>query len=137
MVTTLAFCAALLASGDEPLRLPPEHHELIPIEQNIIAHTNAQRQRYGLPALEVDMNLVVTARRHASWMSLTRAFRHTTLPVAENIAMGQRSSLEVVSDWMGSPGHRANILNGSHRRIGVSAYRTPEGIIYWCQQFAP
>ena len=36
---------------------------------------------------------------------------------------------------MNSPGHRANILNPGYRRIGVAAYRTPEGTVYWCQQF--
>jgi uncharacterized protein YkwD len=55
--------------------------------------------------------------------------------VAENIAMGQRSSTEAVQSWMSSPGHRANILDASYTRIGVSAYRTPDGTIFWCQQF--
>jgi uncharacterized protein YkwD len=36
---------------------------------------------------------------------------------------------------MNSSGHRANILNPGYRRIGVAAYATPEGTIFWCQQF--
>ena len=55
--------------------------------------------------------------------------------MAENIAMGQRTSNEVLNSWMNSSGHRANILNRSYRRIGVAAYTTPQGTIYWCQQF--
>ncbi|NQT15397.1 MAG: hypothetical protein HQ582_21755 [Planctomycetes bacterium] len=50
-------------------------------------------------------------------------------------AQGQRSSTEVVRDWMNSSGHLADILNQSHRRIGVAAYRTESGTIFWCQQF--
>ena len=49
--------------------------------------------------------------------------------------MGQNSSAEVINAWMNSSGHRANILNPSYTRIGVAAYVTPGGTIYWCQQF--
>jgi len=138
MLSQLAICATVLLLGNDGLaELAPDHGELITIEQNIISRTNEERQRHGLPALEVDMNLVHSARLQATWMTLNRILRHTLRPVAENIAMGQRNSQEVVNDWMRSPGHRANILNASNRRIGVGAYRTPDGTIYWCQQFAP
>ena len=36
------------------------------------------------------------------------------------IAEVQSSSGQVVNDWMNSSGHRANILNGGHRKIGVA-----------------
>jgi uncharacterized protein YkwD len=68
-------------------------------------------------------------------MTNRQSLRHTHAAVAENLAMGQRTSREVVRDWMNSPGHRANILNRRHRRIGVAAFITPRGTIYWCQQF--
>ena len=84
-----------------------------------------------------DANLMATARQHCTWMTTYRQLVHTNIGVAENIAMGQPNSQEVVRCWMNSSGHRANILNGGHRRIGVAALRTPEGTIYWCQQFAP
>ena len=60
---------------------------------------------------------------------------HTSDPVAENIAMGQPHSSDVVRCWMNSSGHRANILNSGHGRIGVAAFRTDNGTIFWCQQF--
>ncbi len=50
----------------------------------------------------------------------------------ENIAQGQRSPQEVVQAWMDSPGHRANILNGSFTHIGVGYVKTGN---YWTQQF--
>ena len=68
-------------------------------------------------------------------MTNNRSMVHTTQPVGENIAMGQHSSAEVINAWMNSSGHRANILNRGYRRIGVAAYTTPEGTIFWCQQF--
>lgn len=131
MIVKLVICAAALLAADPK----PEEVKLIPIEQNIVDYTNAQRAKYGLAVLEVDAELVTSARKHATWMTLNQTLRHTSQPVAENIAMGQRSSREVVRAWMNSSGHRANILNRLHRRIGVAAYRTERGTIFWCQQF--
>ena len=109
--------------------------KLAAIEANIVSYTNQERARYGLPALEVDKELMDTAREHAAWMTRNHAMVHTSQPVAENIAMGQPHSSDVVQSWMNSSGHRANILNPNHRHIGVAAYRTASGVIFWCQQF--
>lgn len=108
---------------------------LHPIEQAIVDRTNAERRQRGLPELELDVKLLKSARRHAAWMTRNGALRHTTQQVAENIAMGQRSSSEALRSWMNSSGHRANILSRGHRRIGVAAYVSRNGTIYWCQQF--
>ncbi len=110
--------------------------DLLPIEANVVSYTNAERARYGLPPLQVDKNLMRTARDHCSWMTRTRTFMHTRMSVAENIAMGQPDSENVVRTWMNSSGHRANILNPFNLHIGVAAYRTEDGTIYWCQQFS-
>jgi uncharacterized protein YkwD len=109
--------------------------DLHPIEVSVISLTNEQRKKYGMPPLEVDKSLMQTARKHCGWMTRNRIFQHGSYNVAENIAMGQRDGPQVVGAWMNSSGHRANILNPWHRRIGVSAYRTKDGTIYWCQQF--
>lgn len=112
-------------------------YQFFPTEVAVVEHTNAERVRYGLAPLALDPSLTQTARQHAWWMTNNRSMQHGNYPVAENIAMGQRSSQEVVRSWMNSSGHRANILNRGHRRIGVAAYTTPSGTTYWCQQFAP
>ena len=109
--------------------------KLAAIEANVVSYTNQERVRYGLPPFEVDKELMESARRHAAWMTRNRSMVHTSQPVAENIAMGQPHSSDVVQAWMNSSGHRANILNGGHLRIGVAAYRTENGTIFWCQQF--
>jgi uncharacterized protein YkwD len=110
-------------------------YQFFTTELEVVANTNAERARHGLPALELDPNLTQTARQHTWWMTRNRSLQHGNYPVAENIAMGQTSSHEVVRSWMNSSGHRANILNRGHRRIGVAAYTTPSGTTYWCQQF--
>lgn len=122
---------------DEGKSPPPAGNDLIQVEQQILEQTNAQRARYGLPPLAVDRGLLQSARTHTAWMTNNRSLQHTNKPVGENIAMGQRTTDEVVNDWMNSPGHRANILNGSYRRIGVAAYCTADGTIFWCQEFLP
>jgi uncharacterized protein YkwD len=105
------------------------------VESALVQETNATRARHGRPPLALDTSLLRSARRHAQWMTRNRSLRHTSAAVAENIAMGQSSSSEVIRDWMNSPGHRANILNSNYRRIGVAAYRGADGRIFWCQQF--
>ena len=39
--------------------------------------------------------------------------------MGENIAKGQRTPAEVMTGWMNSPGHKANILNCGFKNIGV------------------
>ncbi len=110
--------------------------EVFPVESGILAHTNAQRARYGLRPLILDFGLLGSARRHANWMSRNHTMQHTSAAVAENIAMGQNSPQEVVNSWMNSSGHRANMLNSGYSRIGVAAYRSSSGATFWCQQFS-
>jgi uncharacterized protein YkwD len=131
----LFLCANLTALADAPQPAAQEPPALHPIEARVVEKTNAHRIRRGLRPLVVDPHLLRSARQHAAWMTRRRSMVHTSKPVAENIAMGQRSSGEVLTSWMNSSGHRANILNASYTRIGVAAYTAPDGTIYWCQQF--
>ena len=53
----------------------------------------------------------------------------------ENIAYGQKTPEAVVTAWMNSEGHRANILNAGYKSIGVGCYRSGNRL-YWTQIFA-
>ncbi|HVL12119.1 MAG TPA: CAP domain-containing protein [Gemmata sp.] len=53
----------------------------------------------------------------------------------ENIAYGYTSARAVMTAWMESPGHRANILSNSFSEIGVSVVRGSDGILYFTQNF--
>jgi len=136
MLAQYLLCTMLVATGEStaPAPVPVDQFQLIAIEQSIVDQTNAQRARYGLPALEIDETLVKSARRHAIWMARYRSLQHSH-GVAENIAMGYRTTSAAMSGWMNSSGHRANILNRGYRRIGIAAYQSSGGTIYWCQQF--
>jgi uncharacterized protein YkwD len=104
------------------------------VESAVIAKTNAARARSGLPPLAADGQLMNGARNHARWMAQNSNLTHGR-GVAENIGMGQTSASEAVTSWMQSSGHRANILDGGHTRIGVAMAHSPDGTAYWCQQF--
>ncbi len=132
----ITLCAGLTFATMPPQEAKtPQPPELHPIEARVIEKTNSERVRHGLRPLVVDPGLLKSARRHAAWMTNSHSMVHTSQPVAENIAMGQNSSAAVLSAWMNSSGHRANILNPGYTRIGVAAYTTPQGTIFWCQQF--
>lgn len=53
----------------------------------------------------------------------------------ENIAQGQATPQVVVTAWMNSPGHRANILSTNFTEIGVGYAAGGPGRHYWTQMF--
>ncbi|GAA3328549.1 hypothetical protein GCM10020331_072940 [Ectobacillus funiculus] len=63
---------------------------------------------------------------------MMRSFGISYSYAGENIAKGQRSADEVVTAWMNSPGHRANILNGNYTHIGIGHTSSQD---YWTQMF--
>ncbi len=54
---------------------------------------------------------------------------------AENVAAGHGSVPEVMTGWMGSSGHRANILNASFNHVGLGLANAGDGTPYWTQVF--
>jgi uncharacterized protein YkwD len=56
-------------------------------------------------------------------------------PGGENVARGQRDAGDVMTSWMNSEGHRANILNCSFKAIGAGAVKGVDGTIVWGQLF--
>jgi len=144
MLAKMVVCAVVLLGAEPEAKKETEAKkkteekkdaELLQVEKNIIHFTNLQREKHGLKPLEVSPNLMGSARKQGAWMARNRCMMHRGGSFAENIAMGQPHSSSAVRSWMNSSGHRANILSSRHRRIGVSAYRTKGGTIYWCQQF--
>lgn len=113
----------------------PQHVPLWMVEANLLAKTNAARVRSGLAPLELDPQIQKTCRQHCTWMAAAHSMTHGRYPVAENIAMGQRWSDDVIRTWLNSPGHRANMLNSRYTRVGVAGYISANGTKFWCQQF--
>jgi stress response protein SCP2 len=118
----------------------------------VVDRTNAERARHGLRTLAVDQRLAAAAQAHSADMVRRGFFAHESpdgrqvwdravaagyayRKVAENIAAGQRTAEEVVRGWMGSPGHRANILDGDLTQIGVGRADGGSYGVYWTQVF--
>lgn len=123
-----------------------------PIELEVIANANSARAAQGLDPLTCDPLMTISARKHSVDMCENGYFSHSSRDgrspfdrmreegvrfgaAGENIAAGQRSADQVHSAWMGSSGHRANILGSRYRRIGVG-YESCGGRPYWTQNFA-
>ena len=136
MLATMTFvtCTLLVTYAANGASEPADV-ELIAIERKVIDKVNEERFRRGLWPLAIDSKLMRSARGHSAWMTRNRQLQHTSRPVGENIAMGQRNTSEAVRDWMNSPGHRANILSRHYAHVGAAAYQTDGGTIYWCMQF--
>jgi uncharacterized protein YkwD len=120
------------------------------IEDQVVVLVNEVRQRHDQVRLRTDQRLRAAARGHSADMRAggylahqapdgrTAADRMTAAgypqPAGENIACGQRGPHEVISAWMTSPGHRANILNPDLRAVGVGLEFGPGGP-WWTQNF--
>lgn len=126
----IAPSARVLFCADQKVADPIEAEELTPTEALLVEFVNAQRRRYGLVECMVDNSIQRQVRRHAHWMAATRRMQHAP-NVPENIAMGQTTCESLLNTWMNSSGHRALILSGA-RRLGIAAYRSPSGRIYYC-----
>jgi len=116
-------------------------------EQDVFALVNDERAAAGASALAWCDGLHACAKAHSNDMCDRGFFDHTNLDgegpsdrgrlghagsytfpsivsnpyggLGENIAMGQTSPAQVMTGWMNSPGHRANILNTTYSHIGV------------------
>lgn len=111
--------------------------------QNVIAQTNTERIRQGLPALRMDSELMAAARIRAE--EISRKFSHTrpngksgsSVSVAarnENIARGHGSPDRVMAAWLTSDSHRRNLLARGYGSIGVACLEV-NGITHWVQLF--
>ena len=67
--------------------------------------------------------------------SLAPIMRCPARAAGENIAYGAVTADQMMSMWMNSPGHRANILSPGFTRIGVGAVRTTSGRWWATQDF--
>lgn len=115
----------------------------------VLKLVNAERAKAGLSELTTNSSITAAANKRAQ--ETTQSFSHTRpngsgfstvlteygvsfRAAGENIAYGQKTPQEVVTAWMNSAGHRANILNSNFGKIGIGVYQS-NGVIYWAQEF--
>jgi uncharacterized protein YkwD len=117
----------------------------------ILTLVNAQRAKAGCKPVALDARLTAAAAGHAQDMATNDYFSHTSrdgrtfvdrieaagypVPRSENIAAGQPTVAAVMDAWMGSTGHRANILDCSAVAMGAASAKGGTYGIYWVQDF--
>lgn len=115
---------------------------------------NLERHAVGVGPVLLSTPLMQAARGHAEDMAIHDRLSHTgsngssftqriaaegyqASRLAENVAAGYRTPAAVMALWMGSAGHRANILNPAFKALGIGKAYNAEGHhkFYWVQDF--
>jgi uncharacterized protein YkwD len=140
-------CAPALAAKQQPAcptasAVPADTNNKAIVRATLCV-LNAERAKQNQPALKLNTRLSKAAQGHARDMARKDYFSHDSLSgadfvdrikhtgylngagrwtVGENIAWATgklASPRAIVQSWMGSAGHRANILSGAFREIGI------------------
>jgi uncharacterized protein YkwD len=121
-----------------------EHPASAPTARSVLAELNAVRARKGLRPLRISRQLTAAADEHTRDMGRRGYFRHASFDgtpfwkrvrrfypsegyqawsAGENLLWASEGidARQAVRLWVGSPGHRANILNRTWREIGISS----------------
>lgn len=120
--------------------------------EKVLELVNKERAKAGRKALKLDASLNRAAKVRGE--EITEVFSHdrpdgssffsvlnemgiSYRTAGENIAAGQTTPEAVVSAWMNSEGHRANILSEDFKKLGVG-YVKAGGVYkhYWVQLFS-
>jgi uncharacterized protein YkwD len=137
---TLAFSCLLAALIATPITgTAAAKPSLDDKERAIVRAINRQRSKHGLGNLRSSRRLARAADFHSWEMLDANYFAHESRDggpfdrrvrrfadhraLGETLAMlggcGRRAAGKVVRMWMNSPGHRAILLSGSYRRVGI------------------
>ncbi len=131
-----------MAPGAPPAA-PPAAPVVVPQPQGaltdqIVALTNAERTQAGLAPLSVNSCLTDQSNQRTAVLVAEGRFEHDALDpviaacgmqhsIGENLILGYSDAASAVAGWMGSDGHRANILNPDFTQIGVGCTLGPNG----------
>ena len=119
----------------------------------MLTRINAERSSAGVSPLTFCANLMTAAQRHSEDQAARSTMSHTGsngstmtqrvqgagyvgwTSLGENVAAGYPTVTAVMSGWMGSTGHRANLLSASFQHVGVGRAPSGSGALYWTQNF--
>ncbi len=117
-------------------------------ELEIARLTNIERQKAGLSILTYNTSLEAGAKIRAE--EIITHFSHTRPDgsrfftafgdlqyqnIGENLGSGFRTPESIVSAWMNSESHRANILKPEYQEISVAITKDADGKYRWVQIF--
>lgn len=113
--------------------------------QQVITATNAKRAAVGAGPLSWSTCLQPFSQRWATTLAGNGALTHQDLnpllsacsltSAGENVAMGYTTAASVVTGWMNSPGHRANMLDPLYTTASVAIATDSTGRRFWVMNF--
>ncbi len=120
------------------------------LEEDIVYYVNIERQAAGLAPVTLNYELNHAAAIRAQEASVYFAHqRPDGRPVksvlngasyswfGENLAISSVTDAKrIVRAWMGSPTHRANMLNRHYTQMGIACTHGADGRLYWAQMLA-
>jgi len=128
---------------------PAQDAQVAWAQGQVLGLVNADRSEHGCGPLSASAPLNQLAESYSTEMGTEDFFSHTdpagrtpwdrarAMGIAnlggENIAMGQLTPQAVMSAWMHSSGHRANILDCAYHSLGVGVYYG--GGPWWTEDF--
>lgn len=120
---------------------------------DMLAQVNAQRSAAGVHPLGWCGTLSAAAQGHSADQAQREAMSHTGgdgsdiavranragyagwAALGENVGYGYGSVATVMAGWLGSPGHRDNLLSPSFTHVGFGLAVSAAGTPYWTQDF--
>jgi uncharacterized protein YkwD len=143
-------CGKNNSSGSKSLSPYREELRTGALERDYFILMNSHRATLGLPALQYSLSVEGVAAEHSTYMSKgpgrfghrgwkDRCRRLNEANGSDNcgeiVAMGQKTSQDVLNSWINSPSHRAMIENPDFTHTGVGIRENGRGVVYWTQMF--
>jgi uncharacterized protein YkwD len=115
--------------------------------------TCGANNKVAVPALKWNAKLEIAADAHNRDMQSKNYFDHTSpsgstpasrveatgyswKSIGENIALGQSTPEEVMTDWLQSAGHCNNIMSASYSEVAVAKLASNDKTYYWTMVLA-
>lgn len=136
IIVGFAICVLNIARFSQGLGSVLGYASDISVDQ-VVVQTNAERAKSGLQQLALNEMLSSAARAKAADMFANQYWAHVSpkgkqpwdfmreaqyrfSSAGENLARDFGTTPEMMAAWMGSPSHRANIMNAKYQEIGVA-----------------
>jgi uncharacterized protein YkwD len=141
------------ACGPLPSAAPGQGVAAEPWVADMLGVVNARRAEAGVAPLALCGTLQAAARGHSADQAASNRMSHTGSGgsnmqqraegagyvgwsgLAENVAAGYGDVGSVMAGWMGSDGHRRNLLSANYEHVGFGLANGADGTPYWTQDF--
>jgi uncharacterized protein YkwD len=108
-------------------------NSLQPLARNDVL--DAEAEQYACEMIYYDFFAHVNPVTSSGLADRAAEFGYEYWMIGENLAAGQTSPEQVVTQWMNSPGHRENMLQERFTEVGVGLREGGDYGLYWVLEF--